>query len=446
MATTTQPTSDAGNAGDVNADRAHEAFRGRVREFLDSRARRRHTAPAGRGGARAAARLDRRSSDPAVQEATLSAAKTYQAALFDAGLAALTWPTEYGGQGLPSSYQTIFNDENSNYDTPDALYTIGFGMCIPTVLAHGTEAHKQRYVRPAARGEEIWCQLFSEPAAGSDVASLRSQAVRDGDEWVLDGQKVWTSGAHYSDYGIVLARTDPEQPKHRGLSMFILDMHAPGVTVRPLRQLDGGAAFNEVFFDAVRIPADQLMGEPGDGWRIALTTLMNERVAIGAGRSAEKASPLEPISLHLDLARRRGVIDDPIVRQELADLLARFWVLDMVGLRIRASVAAGRIPGPEGSIAKLSGAVLASRSAQLACRLAGPAAAATTAADSGAEPNEDDRDAMMAAYMMLVAPATSIAGGTNEVMRNILGERVLGLPKDPQVDRDIPFRDLPVSG
>jgi alkylation response protein AidB-like acyl-CoA dehydrogenase len=444
MATTTDLGGDAGSAG---SDAEHAAFRARVRKFLDTHAPHRHAEDVPEE-----VHLDRRSADPSVQRATLSAARRYQAALFDAGLAALTWPKEYGGQGLPATYQTIFNDEASTYDTPDFVYIIGFGMCIPTVLAHGNDQQKGRYVPPAARGEEIWCQLFSEPAAGSDVASLRSQASRDGDEWVLDGQKVWTSGAHYSDFGIVLARTDPDQPKHRGLSMFILDMRAPGVTVRPLRQMDGGASFNEVFFDGVRIPADRLLGQPGDGWRIALTTLMNERVAIGAGRSAEKASPLEPVSLHLDLARRRGLTSDPLVRQELADLLARYWVLDMVGLRIRASIAAGRVPGPEGSIAKLSGALLGYRSAQLACRLAGPAALAG-AADAGGEGDGNREggdqalaDARQAAHMVLVAPGASIAGGTNEVMRNILGERVLGLPKEPQVDRDIPFRDLPVSG
>jgi alkylation response protein AidB-like acyl-CoA dehydrogenase len=366
----------------------------------------------------------------------LEVAATYQAALFDAGLAGLIWPKEYGGQGLPSQYQTIFNEEAADYIIPDGIYTIGFGMCIPTVLAHGSEANKQRYVRPAARGEEVWCQLFSEPSAGSDLASLRSTAVRDGDEWILNGQKVWTSGAHYCQYGIVLARTDPYLPKHKGLSMFVVDMHAPGVAVRPLRQMNGGASFNEVFFDEVRIPSDQILGEPGEGWRVALTTLMNERVSIGAGRSTEKISPLTPIALQLELAHRRGLTGDPLVRQKLADLLIRYWVLDMVGLRIRGAVAAGRVPGPEGSVAKLIGALLERRAADVAFDLAGPAAMAWFVGDVEAE---------RPAQMVMAAPAAGIAGGTNEVMRNILGERVLGLPKEPSVDRDIPFRDLPHS-
>ena len=400
-----------------------EEFRARVRAFLEEHAPRRSA--------------EAEQADPlrGPDEGLLEAAHRYQAALFDAGLAGLTWPQEYGGRGLPSRYQTIFNEEVAEFDPPNLIYTIGFGMCIPTVLAHGTEALKQRYVRPAARGEEVWCQLFSEPSAGSDVASLRSMAVRDGEEWVLNGQKVWTSGAHYCDYGIVLTRTNPDVPKHKGLSMFILDMHAPGVSVRPLKQMNGGANFNEVFFDGARIPADHILGEAGEGWRVALTTLMNERVAIGAGSSTEKVSPLTPIAKHLEAARHRGLTTDPVVRQDLADLLVRYWVLDMVGLRIRATIAAGRVPGPEGSVAKLSGSLLMMRSAEVACRLVGLAA---TAWGQGEE-------VPFATQFMLGAPGAGIAGGTNEVMRNILGERVLGLPKEPQVDRDIPFRDLPFS-
>ncbi len=403
-----------------------EEFRSRVHEFLTA-----HAAPRVEEE-----EFDPEASHPAVEADMVAAAKAYQAALFDARLAALTWPTEYGGQGLPGSYQTAFNEEAADFVRPDTIFTIGFGMCIPTVLAHGTEALKQRYVRPAARGQEVWCQLFSEPGAGSDVASLQSRAIRDGDEWILNGQKVWTSGAQYSDFGIVLARTDPDQPKHKGLSMFVLDMHAAGITISPLRQMNGGSGFNEVFFDGVRIPADHILGSPGEGWRVALTTLMNERVAIGTGRSAEKTSPLAPIQLHLDLARRRGLLTDPIVRQDLMRLFVSHRVLDFAGLRIRATLAAGRAPGPEGSVAKLGGALLAREAAAVACRLAGPASVAWTA---------DDQEARLAAQLTLSAPASGIAGGTNEVMRNILGERVLGLPKEPQVDKDLPFRDLPIN-
>jgi alkylation response protein AidB-like acyl-CoA dehydrogenase len=393
-------------------------FRARVRAFLDSHVNRKvNTLGRGEG----------------LDEASVQRARVFQEALFQAGLAGLTWPTEYGGQGLPGRFQTIYNDEVTGYDVPDSVFLIGFGTCLPTLLTYGTEEQKRRYVLPAMRGEEIWCQLLSEPAAGSDLAGLRSAAVRDGDAWVLNGQKVWTTGAHYCQFGLVLARTDPDQPKHRGLSAFILDMHSPGVTVRPLRQMDGTANFNEVFFDDVRIPADHIVGEPGDGWRVLLTNLMNERMAIGTRHSTDHVSPQSLIATHVDLARRRGISDNQTVRQELADLLIRSWILEMVGLRIRSAVAAGREPGPEGSVAKLARSIVARRSAELACSLAGPAAAAWSAGDTDAE---------QPCQMMVFAPGLGIAGGTSEIMRNTLAERVLGLPREPQVDRDVPFRQL----
>jgi alkylation response protein AidB-like acyl-CoA dehydrogenase len=365
----------------------------------------------------------------------VSQAKAYQASLFDAGLAGLTWPERYGGQGLPGRYQTLFNNIAAQYDLPTGPFAIGFGMCMPTVLEHGTDEQKQRFVRPALQGAEIWCQLFSEPSSGSDLASLRSSVVRDGDEWVLNGQKVWTSGAHYSQYAILLARSDPDQPKHRGLSMFILDMNAPGVTVRPLRQMTGGANFNEVFFDDVRIPADRILGDPGDGWRCAITVLMNERVSV-AGSSAEKTSRLAPISTHLKIARSRGITSNPVVRQDLMDLVVRFWAADLLGVRQQQALKPGQVPGPDGSLNKLGGAILSKRSAAVATRLAGPAGAAWDDADG------DEHDA---AQMLLSAPASTIAGGSNQVMRNILGERVLGLAKEPGLDPGTPFRELPFS-
>ena len=363
----------------------------------------------------------------------ITRAQTFQLAKFDAGLAGLTWPVEYGGQGLSSRFQTIYNDESSQFITPDFIYTIGFGMCLPTVLTHGTEKLKHRYVEAGLRGSEIWCQLFSEPSAGSDVAGLQSRAVRDGDEWILNGQKVWTTQAQHCSFGIVLARTNPDAPKHKGLSMFIVDMRAPGVTIRPLRQMNGGSSFNEVFFDEVHIPADHILGEPGEGWRVALTTLMNERVAIGAGRSTEEGSHLAPIQLHLDLAAHHGRRGDPVIRQQLVDLFIEYRILDLLGLRIRSTIAAGGIPGPEGSVAKLSGALLSRRSSDLAASIAGLAAVAWSS---------DDREGDRVSQMVLTSPASAIAGGTSEVMRNILGERVLGLPREPSVDRDVPFSSL----
>ena len=406
-------------ADTVTADEVdEEGFRTKVRSFLKEHASPRTEAEHG-----------------ADQRNDVAQAKGFQRALYEAGLAGLTWPKPYGGQGLPGRYQTLYNNEAAQYDLPIGAFAIGFGMCMPTLLTHGTEEQKERFVRPALKGEEIWCQLFSEPSSGSDLASLRSAVVRDGDEWVLNGQKVWTSGAHYSQYAILLARSDPNQPKHRGLSMFILDMSSPGITVRPLRQMTGQAHFNEVFFDDVRIPADQILAEPGDGWRCAITVLMNERV--GASRSsAEKTSRLAPISTHLKVARARGLLSDPLVRQDLMDLVVRYWAADLLGLRQRQSVPPGGVPGPDGSLNKLGGAILSKRSAKVAARVAGPGSMAWSDADS---------DEAAAVQMLLSTPSSSIAGGSNQVMRNILGERVLGLPKEPGVDPNTPFRDLPFS-
>jgi alkylation response protein AidB-like acyl-CoA dehydrogenase len=395
-----------------------DQFRARVRSFLDE-----HASPRAQAQPQSEDRMD------------VSRARAYQAALFGAGLAGLTWPKQYGGQGLSGRYQTLFNDIATQYDLPVGPFAVGFGMCLPTLLEHGTDDQKERFIRPALKGEEIWCQLFSEPSSGSDLASLRSSVVRDGDEWVLNGQKVWTSGAHYSQWAILVARSDPDQPKHRGLSMFVFDMTAPGVTVRPLRQMTGGANFNEVFFDDVRIPADRILGEPGDGWRCAITVLMNERV-LGSVSSAEKTSRLAPISMHLKIARSRGLTSDPAVRQDLMDLVVRYWAADLLGLRQRQARQAGQVPGPDGSLNKLGGSILSKRAAAVAARLAGP---------GGAAWDDPDSDEHEAAQRLLSAPSSSIAGGSNQVMRNILGERVLGLPKEPGLDPGTPFRDIPFS-
>ena len=361
--------------------------------------------------------------------------KEFQPRLHDAGFAGITWPSEYGGQGFTNREQQIFNEEAAGYELPSGVLTIGLGMCGPTILSHGTERQKQRYIRPMLRAEEIWCQMFSEPGAGSDVAGLQSRAVRDGDEWVLNGQKVWTSGAHYCDFGIVIARTDPDLPKHRGITMFVLDMHAPGVTVKPLRQMNGASNFNEVFFDDVRIPADEVLGEVNEGWRASITTLMNERVAIGAGGGGGGGRG-EGIRNLLRMAKERGLDADPVIRQELAELYIRQTVLGYIGLRIRAAVRSGKVPGPEGSIAKLASAQISKRSAGLGMAIAGV---------GGAAWDDEDRRGSRWAQTLLSAPSSSIAGGTDEVQRNIIGERVLGLPKDPQVDRDIPFREVLVN-
>jgi alkylation response protein AidB-like acyl-CoA dehydrogenase len=301
----------------------------------------------------------------------------------------------------------------------------------PTILELGTEAQKQRYLPPMLRGEEIWCQLFSEPGAGSDVASLQTSAVRDGDEWVLNGQKVWTSGAQHSHFGAIIARTDPTVPKHNGITMFIVDMHAPGVTVRPLKVATGASPFNEVFFDNVRLPADAVINKVNNGWAAAVVMLRNERVTIGTAAPA-RTSPLAYDSLS-KLAATLGR-DDQGTARALAGLYARERASGLFGQVLREEAMSGRDPGARGSEAKLAGAVLGLHAAEVALGVLGPAAAGST--------SEDVRTVITA---IIGVPAGSIAGGSNEIQRNIIGERVLGLPKDPGVDRSIPFNQLAVG-
>jgi alkylation response protein AidB-like acyl-CoA dehydrogenase len=353
-----------------------------------------------------------------------------QRLLFDAGFAGISWPAEYGGQGLSIREQVIFNEEARAFDLPTVAFIIGLGMCGPTILTVGTEEQKQRYVRPMLAGQEIWCQLFSEPGAGSDVASLRTRAVRDGDQWVLNGQKVWTSGAHHCEFGIVLARTDVDVPKHKGLTMFVIDLRSPGVTLRPIRQIDGGEHFNEVFFDDVRIPHENILGGEGMGWQAATTTLMNERVSLGAIKTLDEVHSAQAL---IGLARERGHLDDSTVRGELVDLWMKERVVGLLGERVTAGILRGQPPGPEGSITKLVRTEYSTASAEIGFRLAGPAGAAwpsdTCLGDSWAN-------------TLLFVPSLTVAGGTDEVLKNIIGERVLGLDKEPQADRDVPFRDL----
>jgi len=363
---------------------------------------------------------------------TLMAAKAWQAKKAAAGYACITWPKEWGGPGGTPIQQVIFNQEESKYLIPPNVFQIGLGMCLPTVMTFADETIKKRFVGPAIRGEEIWCQLFSEPAAGSDVASLITTAARDGDEWVLNGQKVWTSGAQYSDFGAVIARTDPTVPKHAGITMFIVDMHSPGVTVRPLKVATGAAPFNEVFFDQVRLPADSVIGEVNKGWAAAVVMLRNERVAIGT-MSAPRMSPLAHGSLS-QLAARLGRDDDAGLSRRLAELYARERAVRLFAQLLREEAMAGSDPGPRGSVAKLAGAELGMFAAEVAGQVLGPAAA-------GFE--SDDVRAVVTA--IIAVPGGSIAGGTNEIQRNIIGERVLGLPKDPGVDRNTPFNQLRVG-
>jgi alkylation response protein AidB-like acyl-CoA dehydrogenase len=381
-----------------------------------------------------AANAPRRAEDGPVQHWDLASGRAFQARQHDAGFAGISWPSAYGGQGLTAADERAFDEEARDYDLPYGFFAIGLGMCGPTLLDVGSEELKRRYVRPLLRGEEVWCQLFSEPGAGSDVASLQTRAVRDEDGWVVSGQKVWTSRAQDADYGALIARTNPDVPKHDGITMFVVDMHAPGVTVRPLRDMTGGATFNEVFFDEVRIPADHVMGEVDRGWAAAVRMLTHERVSIG-GRTRGRASAAAFEST-VEEVRARGLDGDPAVRERLAELYMRERLLHLFGSRLAQEARAGRSPGARGSVGKLAGAELARFSASLAAELLGDDAIAW---DPG------DREARRWAGALLSAPASAIAGGSNEIQRNIIGDRVLGLPREPQVDRDVPFRELRVG-
>jgi alkylation response protein AidB-like acyl-CoA dehydrogenase len=402
-----------------------EDFRARARAWLEANAPRRasddEAAPADEEGAQARG-----------QAAILAEQKAFQASLYDAGFAGITWPKQYGGQGLTAAEQIIWSQESRDYDLPTGAFFIGLSMPGNTILEVGSEEQKKRYLPKMLRGEEIWCQLFSEPGAGSDVASLQTTAVRDGDEWVMNGQKVWTSGAQYSDYGAILARTDPTKPKHEGISMFIVDMHAPGVTVRPLKVATGHSPFNEVYFDGVRLPADAVIGEENKGWAAAVVMLRHERIAIGTMGSS-RTSPLAYDSLR-DLAAGLGRTGDQGVRRELAELYARSKAMQLFALLLRQEAQAGRMPGARGSVAKLAGSELARFAGNVAADVLGDQIAGF-----------DSEELQAVTTSIVAAPGSAIAGGTSEIQRNIIGERVLGLAKDPGVDRATPFNQLRVG-
>jgi alkylation response protein AidB-like acyl-CoA dehydrogenase len=408
--TTPQPGTDDGFAGESE-------FAARVEGFLSD-----HCSSIGDPG------------DDGGETQGLARTRAFQGALVDAGLAGLTYPTHLGGAGLTPLHQEVFTRVSAGWRLPNGPLAISHGMCLPMLGQFGTEEQKARYLPDNISGRAIWCQMFSEPGAGSDVAGLSMRAVRDGDEWILDGQKVWTSGAHYCDFGIVVARTDPTLPKHQGLSMFIVDMRAPGIEVRPLVQISGARNFNEVFFSDARIPTANLLGEVNQGWNLAVSMLMFERVSIGAGGGALNARRCPELAA---LARALGRASDPVIRQGLADLHIREEIKEYIGQRIRSSVAAGRVPGPEGSIAKLNGAVLARRTRDLAMSIIGTAGQAW---DDG-DPSSDV--AARWSSFCISAAGVSIAGGTDEVQRNIIGERVLGLPREPDPFKGAPWQDIP---
>ncbi len=357
-------------------------------------------------------------------------ARAWQALMAEHRWAAVTWPESYGGRGATAAQAAIFNEEAAKRSLPARPFVVGTGMAGPTIIDHGTDEQQARFLAPMLQGDEVWCQLFSEPGAGSDLAGLATRAVRDGDEWVIDGQKVWTSGADYSDYGMLLARTDSDVPKHRGITYFLIDMRQPGIEVRPLRQMTGSAHFSEVFFSGARVPHDAVLGEVGAGWSVAMTTLANERTFMGGHSSGPGVNDL------LELARASGVAADPIVRQRLAAAYTRSRLMEFLGMQVRTAASKGQPPGPGASVLKVMASSNLRQNADLALEIqgAGGMLAGVTAPEEGRWQQ-----------LFLSAPSIRIAGGSDEIQRNIMGERVLGLPPEPRLDKTIAFRDVPTS-
>ena len=379
----------------------------------------------------------------------------FRGAQFDRGLSRVDFPEGKGGLGLSPKAQTVVDEElrgGSRYWHDLIVNPIGIGMGAPTVLAHGTEEMHHRLLRPLFTGEEIWCQMFSEPGAGSDVAGLATRAERDGDEWVVNGQKVWTSLAHRSRWGMLVARSDPDAPKHRGLTYFVVDMTLPGVEVRPLYQITGEAEFNEVFFNDVRISDSMRLGAPGQGWNVAITTLMNERVALGGGvpdRGSGLIGVLVSVWEQLQGQAEGQGAAEAVRRQVLRDRVVRLWteseVLRLTNWRARTLASAGT-PGPEGSVGKAVSAELNQRIYECLIDVMGSEAMLFPQGYPMSRPEQADATSHRstpAVKGFLRSRANTIEGGTSEVMRNILGERVLGLPKEPGVDKNTPWSDIP---
>ncbi len=382
--------------------------------------------------------------------------RAWREALVESGWAVPSWPERWHGRGLPTWADKTVAEEIRAAGAVGLPLGAGVSLAAPTLLAHGRDDLNDRMLRPTLTGELTWCQLFSEPGAGSDLAGLTTTAVRDGDDWVVNGQKVWNTSAHHADVGMLVARTDWDVPKHQGISYFVLPMHQDGVQIRPIVQMNRHASFNEVFLTDARVPATDIVGQPGDGWRAARTTLMHERTFASlrrepfdpdAGRAVREAEEEAAeffrtyewypqragrSDLVVERARLRGVETDPVVRQEVARLLSLVRASEWTAARARAARRLGRAPGPEGSLGKLAASEVARRSARVHSLISGPAAMVT----SGPDPTDE-----IVAEVLVSTPAKSIAGGTDEIQRNIIGENILGLPRDPSVDRDVAFRD-----
>lgn len=365
----------------------------------------------------------------------LEVAKLWQKRKYEAGWACIGWDKEYGGRGASPIERVIWDQEESKYSVPSRFFVIGQGMIAPTLMVWAQPQHKENFLPKLASGEEIWCQLFSEPAGGSDLAALRTKAEKDGEDWIINGQKIWTSQAHYADYGIVVTRTDPTVAKHKGLTMFIVDMKLPGIEIKPIKQLTGDSDFNEVYFTDVRIPDHYRLGDVGQGWTAALTTLMNERLAIGGG------GPGADVKLAMEIAslveiNGRPAIEDSAVRAKIAEFHVLEAGLEYNGYRAITALSRGELPGPENSIGKLVGAPKLQAVASFCMDLL---------EESGVLWSEDDVLSSLAQRSYMGAPGLRIAGGTDEIMTNIIAERVLGLPQDPRLDKGIPFNEVPTG-
>ena len=365
------------------------------------------------------------------QKEFLKSALEWQKKKFDAGWAMLHWPKIYGGLEASPIERIIWGQEEAKFDVPWGVYEIGLGMAGPVMMQYATEEQKQRYLPPMAAGEEIWCQLFSEPSAGSDVAGLRSRAVQDGSDWIINGQKVWTSGAHFCDYGIIVVRHDPDVDKHAGMTFFFIDMKSPGIDIKPIKQITGGSSFNEVYFNDVRIPDSQRLGAVGDGWRVAITTLMNERLAVGDANGADATEAFKWAQKQDD--HGQPLIQNRAVRESIADWYCQASGLKNTKLRTMSALSRGDTPGPEASITKVVSAN----------KLQAVGNFGIDSLDMAGMLKTDDTDVHSFHDAWLGAPGLRIAGGTDEILKNIIAERVLGLPQDPRADKGVAFKDIP---
>ena len=353
--------------------------------------------------------------------------KEWQHTLYEGGWAAITWPVEYGGRGDTAWHQTIFNQEAAQFDVSTGAFAVGIGMVGPTLIAHGTEEQKQQHLGGLIRGEQVWCQLFSEPEAGSDLGGVKTRAVRDGDVFVVNGQKVWNSGAQYSDWGILVTRTNWDVPKHKGITYFLVDMKTPGIDVRPLVQITGHAHFNEVFLTDVHIPVENIVGEVDKGWGVVHTTLANERTLIGGGQAQMTVSQV------VELARDLGRDTDPLIRQQIAAYHTRLQLLKYMNYRIQTAVSQGKQPGPEAATTKLFVSLHQGLTGDMVMDIMGAA---------GMLHHGDAPSGGSFQNVFLGQWGSRIGGGTDQIQRNALGERVLGLPSEPRPDKDLPFKDL----